>query len=141
MSEIRTIQVLNTSGVKIRVWAVVVGNIGIHPTLASPTERKFKHGLYTLSHVPSGAGLAYRFVSVPKEDVPRLLDNALSYRWRGVRLVDMPTCEIVTCAEQMMMDMHGRQLDIKEQSDIRGIAVANNCGDSGTSDPVISGSA
>lgn len=87
-----------------RAWAWVVGNVAIHrPVTFRPGDSRYCiDDPWMVTHVPTG-GILKRCDS--KQEAWQALDDFSNLTWRGVRIMDMPACELLACAEKIALDM------------------------------------
>lgn len=94
--EMKTIRIATTKkSIYHRVWALVEGNIAIHPTIG---EHGIERKLYTITHVPTGLSFSDDCTFLSKRELPNMFNALRALNYNGVKAIDMPTCELVNIA-------------------------------------------
>lgn len=83
-----------------RTWALVSGNMAIHTTT---TIDGFDWGLYNLTHIPTGLRIGP--AGLEKSMLGFYIEKYQDMKWRGIKILDMPACEIATAFPLMCSDL------------------------------------
>jgi hypothetical protein len=98
---LRKIKVTLYDGSRKPVWAWCVGNLAIHQAMADMAGNQNKKS-WTITHIPSGLAASRDCLRV---EVPKVFEETQYKVWRGLRVFDMPACELINLAPTIGYDL------------------------------------
>jgi hypothetical protein len=98
---LRKIKVTLYDGSRKPVWAWCVGNLAIHQAVVDNAGNQHKW-FWTITHIPSGIAASR---DCTRSEVPKVLEEMKARVWRGLRVFDMPACELINLAPTIGYDL------------------------------------
>lgn len=98
---LRKIKVMTKTGEMRRVWAWCVGNLAIHKTIFDDGQI---YNVWTITHIPTRCAVSRDSAFLWRIEIPGKLAWAQSLEVAGVKVIDMPACEVVNVCSLFQRD-------------------------------------